>query len=96
MHDKTLNASPLEGFPTHNQIGDRTGEISRVSGDTFLGFLNWFYYLFSKFLQESKLVGILVFHTSTPFFLRLTIFSFMGNYRGIHNLYKACTCIHVP
>jgi hypothetical protein len=46
MHDTTLNASSQEGFPTHNRIGDCTGEISRVFGDTcwvfLIGFTTFF------------------------------------------------------
>jgi hypothetical protein len=58
-----------------------------------LGVLNWFDDLFSEFLQESEFVGILVFHTSTPCFDCLTLFSFWE----VTEVYAACkrpTCVY--
>jgi hypothetical protein len=73
MHDKTLSASPWGDFPPTTEFATVLG-ISRVFWGYFLVVLNWFHHLFSEFLQESKLVGILVFHTSTPCFFCLVAF----------------------
>ena len=62
-------------FPPTTKLATILG-ISRVFWGYFLVVLNWFHHLFSEFLQDSELVGILVFHTSTPCSLYLAAFSF--------------------
>jgi hypothetical protein len=62
-------------FPPTTELVTILG-ISQVFWGYFLVVLNWFHHLFSEFLQESEIVGILVFHTNTPYFLCLDAFSF--------------------
>jgi hypothetical protein len=59
--------SPLEGFLTHNRIGDHTGDSLGFFGDFLLGILKLVLLPFLSFCKKFECSGVLVLNTNPPY-----------------------------